>query len=96
MWSLLVPCLPPHASIALSENPPPSKMASRTLVLLSLLAGAEAFAFSSPGAALASRRRPAGAAALVSNQRAGPVRLTEPPAEGGKGGGLGFLFDIVE
>ena len=89
-----VPHLPPHASIALSENPPPSKMASRTLVLLSLLAGAEAFAFSSPGAALASRRRPAGAAALVSHQRAGPVRLAEPPAEGGKGGGLGFLFDI--
>lgn len=69
-------------------------VASRALVLLSLLAGAEAFAFSSPSAALASRRRPAGAAALVSHQRAGPVRLAEPPAEGGKGGGLGFLFDI--
>ena len=69
-------------------------MASRTLVLLSLLVGAEAFALSSPSAALGSRRRPAGAAALASHQRAGPVRLAEPPSAGGKGGGLGFLFDI--
>jgi hypothetical protein len=69
-------------------------LASRTLLLLSLLVGADAFALSSPSAALGSRRRSAGAAALASHQRAGPVRLAEPPAEGGKGGGLGFLLDI--
>ena len=66
------------------------------LVLMSMLAATEAFALSSPCAALASRRRPAGASALVSQRRAAPVRLQAeaPPAAGGGKGGLGFLFDI--
>ena len=68
--------------------------AIRALVLLSLLAAAEAFAFSTAGGALASRRRPAGASALAPHQRVAPVRLAEEPAAEGSKGGLSFLFDI--